>query len=133
MDPKFNGEWSASKIEMVKSLIASHNPNNNFVDGPNIKHNDIVNDIQACSPGRSSIRQFLLGMCEYGRGKWKDISRDFVTTNTPVKVSSHAQKYSINDVSLYDAEPWAQNISSNWEALAFAGGAYNPNYYGSGS
>nr|TKW31497.1 hypothetical protein SEVIR_2G109800v2 [Setaria viridis] len=186
MDPKFNGEWSASKIEMVKSLIASHNPNNNFVDGPNIKHNDIeqhqviefyvelvvemmsltqsgnhsvvaidnsVNENSGIPVEDTSIDnmdlsfahmtdkipetmqmvdevQFLLGMCEYGRGKWKDISRDFVTTNTPVKVSSHAQKYSINDVSLYDAEPWAQNISSNWEALAFAGGAYNPNYYG---
>ncbi|RCV15462.1 hypothetical protein SETIT_3G058100v2 [Setaria italica] len=234
MDRKFNGEWSACDIKIVKSLIASRNANNNYADDLNKKHNDIVNDIQARFPWKerdqvielyvelvvemisptqsgnqfvvatnNSVndnfgipvedpnmdtlyaymsnktpesmrmvveapqsqaiipqqerqqkgrfwtieehRQFLCGLREYGRGKWKDISRDFVTTKTPVQVSSHAQKYfrrlertsekqrySINDVGLYDAEPWVLNNSSSWEALAFTGDAYNPNFYGTG-
>jgi hypothetical protein len=62
-----------------------------------------------------------------------------------VQVSSHAQKYfrrqertsekqrySINDVGLYDAEPWVLNNSSSWKPLTFAGGAHNPNFYGAG-
>lgn len=63
-----------------------------------------------------------------------------------MQVSSHAQKYfrrlerisekqrySINDVGLYDAEPWAQHNPSSSEAITFPTGAYFPNCYESGS
>ncbi|KAM7271059.1 hypothetical protein ACFE04_030273 [Oxalis oulophora] len=38
-------------------------------------------------------RQFLLGLNKYGKGDWRNISRNFVTTRTPTQVASHAQKY----------------------------------------
>ncbi|RLM97771.1 hypothetical protein C2845_PM06G07380 [Panicum miliaceum] len=50
MDPKFNGEWSAFEISMVKSLIASHNANNDYANDTNQKHNNIVNQLQAWFP-----------------------------------------------------------------------------------
>ncbi|XP_073275138.1 transcription factor DIVARICATA-like [Primulina huaijiensis] len=38
-------------------------------------------------------RQFLLGLKKYGKGDWRNIANNFVTTRTPTQVASHAQKY----------------------------------------
>ncbi|KAJ6801570.1 putative transcription factor isoform X1 [Iris pallida] len=38
-------------------------------------------------------RTFLAGLEKLGKGDWRDISRNFVTTRTPTQVASHAQKY----------------------------------------
>ena len=42
-----------------------------------------------------NCRQFLLGLLKYGKGDWRNISRNYVTTRTPTQVASHAQKYFI--------------------------------------
>ncbi|CAN8274802.1 unnamed protein product [Cochlearia groenlandica] len=38
-------------------------------------------------------RMFLLGLHKLGKGDWRGISRNYVTTRTPTQVASHAQKY----------------------------------------
>ncbi|XP_071714414.1 transcription factor DIVARICATA-like [Rutidosis leptorrhynchoides] len=42
---------------------------------------------------------FLLGLKKYGKGDWRNISRNFVVTRTPTQVASHAQKYFIRQIS----------------------------------
>lgn len=44
-------------------------------------------------------RQFLLGLKKYGKGDWRNISRNLVTSRTPTQVASHAQKYFIRQLS----------------------------------
>ncbi|KAI3806457.1 hypothetical protein L1987_22364 [Smallanthus sonchifolius] len=42
---------------------------------------------------------FLLGLKKYGKGDWRNISRNLVVTRTPTQVASHAQKYFIRQLS----------------------------------
>ena len=42
-----------------------------------------------------NYRRFLMGLLKYGKGDWRNISRNFVVTKTPTQVASHAQKYYI--------------------------------------
>ena len=46
-----------------------------------------------------SRRLFLMGLKKYGKGDWRNISRNFVVTRTPTQVASHAQKYFIRQLS----------------------------------
>ena len=45
------------------------------------------------------FRLFLMGLKKYGKGDWRNISRNFVVTRTPTQVASHAQKYFIRQLS----------------------------------
>jgi len=44
-------------------------------------------------------RLFLEGLEKYGKGRWKDISKELVVTKTPIQIASHAQKYFIHKMS----------------------------------
>ncbi|KAK8547238.1 hypothetical protein V6N13_097954 [Hibiscus sabdariffa] len=45
-------------------------------------------------------RVFLIGLEKLGKGDWRGISRNFVTTRTPTQVASHAQKYFLRQATL---------------------------------
>lgn len=40
-----------------------------------------------------------MGLLKYGKGDWRNISRNFVISKTPTQVASHAQKYFIRQLS----------------------------------
>ncbi|XP_023525646.1 transcription factor DIVARICATA-like [Cucurbita pepo subsp. pepo] len=43
--------------------------------------------------------KFLRGLLKYGKGDWRNISRNFVNSKTPTQVASHAQKYFMRQLS----------------------------------
>lgn len=45
-------------------------------------------------------RSFLMGLEKLGKGDWRGISRNYVTTRTPTQVASHAQKYFLRQATL---------------------------------
>ncbi|KAF5743044.1 putative Myb-like transcription factor family protein [Tripterygium wilfordii] len=45
-------------------------------------------------------RSFLAGLEKLGKGDWRGIARNFVTTRTPTQVASHAQKYFLRQANL---------------------------------
>ncbi|OMO91615.1 hypothetical protein COLO4_18219 [Corchorus olitorius] len=59
--------------------------------------------LMARSPERKKEEEhriFLLGLEKLGKGDWRGISRNFVTTRTPTQVASHAQKYFLRQATL---------------------------------
>lgn len=44
-------------------------------------------------------RRFLMGLEKYGKGDWRNISRNFVISKSPTQVASHAQKYYLRQLS----------------------------------
>ncbi|KGN53172.1 probable transcription factor At5g61620 [Cucumis sativus] len=47
-------------------------------------------------------RTFLIGLKKLGKGDWRGISKNFVTTRTPTQVASHAQKYFLRKMNAND-------------------------------
>ncbi|KAK4784443.1 hypothetical protein SAY86_018811 [Trapa natans] len=43
-------------------------------------------------------RMFLIGLNKLGKGDWRGIARNYVTSRTPTQVASHAQKYFIRQM-----------------------------------
>ncbi|URE27154.1 Myb-like DNA-binding domain [Musa troglodytarum] len=78
-----------------------------------IKHHHelLSNDVNSIESGNQKRRKgqawtvdehrlFLRGLDKYGKGDWRNISRNCVLTRTPTQVASHAQKYFLRQSSV---------------------------------
>ncbi|KAL5572500.1 hypothetical protein UlMin_022097 [Ulmus minor] len=71
-------------------------------------------------------RTFLVGLEKLGKGDWRGISRNYVTTRTPTQVASHAQKYFLRQAGTH-------NKKKRRSSLFDMGGSNNNMAAGSGS
>ncbi|PIN25130.1 hypothetical protein CDL12_02120 [Handroanthus impetiginosus] len=88
------------------SLSSSRLPHNDHFDKPSIgylsdgtlgRHLDRKKGVPWTE---EEHRTFLMGLEKLGKGDWRGISRNFVTTRTPTQVASHAQKYFLRQAAL---------------------------------
>ncbi|KAF8025636.1 hypothetical protein BT93_F2470 [Corymbia citriodora subsp. variegata] len=100
------GCLSAAHYHSSSSAAASPNPGSSPIDGSDGYLSDDPAHGSRSSTRRverkkgnpwteEEHRRFLIGLQKLGKGDWRGIARDFVTTRTPTQVASHAQKYYI--------------------------------------
>ncbi|KAK1265626.1 Transcription factor DIVARICATA [Acorus gramineus] len=100
-----NLEMDVSDIEAGLIPIPGYSPSSFTLDGfrqpygPNGKRSIGARSDHERKKGvpwtEEEHRLFLLGLKKYGKGDWRNISRNFVVSRTPTQVASHAQKYFI--------------------------------------
>lgn len=100
------GCLSAAHYHSSSSAAASPNPGSSPIDGSDGYLSDDPAHGSRSSNRRverkkgnpwteEEHRRFLIGLQKLGKGDWRGIARDFVTTRSPTQVASHAQKYYI--------------------------------------
>ncbi|KAK4283650.1 hypothetical protein QN277_000578 [Acacia crassicarpa] len=85
----------------ASSLSSSPSSSLNSAEKSSIEYlSDGLIDVDAAQDRRKGVawteeehRRFLFGLEKLGKGDWRGISRNYVTTRTPTQVASHAQKY----------------------------------------
>ncbi|KAJ9183834.1 hypothetical protein P3X46_007641 [Hevea brasiliensis] len=113
-------DLSSSSFAMKKSFsmecLSSSSPSSSLCssrvsvdDNPDRTSTDYLSDgligpIQERKKGvpwtEEEHRAFLIGLERLGKGDWRGISRNYVTSRTPTQVASHAQKYFLRLASL---------------------------------
>ncbi|EYU30648.1 hypothetical protein MIMGU_mgv1a019786mg [Erythranthe guttata] len=75
----------------------SDNNNNTFTAGGYLSDDPLIHQPPERRKGvpwtEDEHRTFLDGLEKLGKGDWRGISREYVSTRTPTQIASHAQKY----------------------------------------
>ncbi|XP_061964626.1 transcription factor MYBS3-like [Populus nigra] len=99
MRKSFSVDCLPSSSSPSSSLCSSRVSIDDSSDKPSVDYlsDVLLGPVQARKKGvpwtEEEHRTFLMGLEKLGKGDWRGISRNFVTTRTPTQVASHAQKY----------------------------------------
>jgi len=89
---------SSLLLSIEEGLERGAAANGYLSDGP---HGRAVQERKKGVPwSEEEHRQFLAGLEKLGKGDWRGISRNYVTTRTPTQVASHAQKFFLRQSSM---------------------------------
>ncbi|OEL16417.1 Transcription factor DIVARICATA [Dichanthelium oligosanthes] len=89
---------SSSLLLSIEEGLERATTNGYLSDGP---HGRVVAERKKGVPwSEEEHRQFLAGLEKLGKGDWRGISRNYVTTRTPTQVASHAQKFFLRQSSM---------------------------------
>ncbi|EES01026.1 transcription factor MYBS3 [Sorghum bicolor] len=121
---------SSLLLSIEEGLERGAAANGYLSDGP---HGRVVQERKKGVPwSEEEHRQFLAGLEQLGKGDWRGISRNYVTTRTPTQVASHAQKFFLRQSSmgkkkrrssLFDMVPICENSASISDPVSSEEGA----------
>ncbi|CAD6237960.1 unnamed protein product [Miscanthus lutarioriparius] len=128
VSPSSSSSSSSLLLSIDEGLERGAAANGYLSDGP---HGRVVQERKKGVPwNEEEHRQFLAGLEKLGKGDWRGISRNYVTTRTPTQVASHAQKFFLRQSSmgkkkrrssLFDMVPICENTASISDPLSSQG------------
>ncbi|GAU31361.1 hypothetical protein TSUD_19060 [Trifolium subterraneum] len=100
----FDTGESSNNHDKMKKELEQRSENEKEIKENDNDNNNLPELVIGQAPNHERIRRvkswtemehkaFLKGLKAVGKGRWKNISRNFVITKTPTQVASHAQKY----------------------------------------